>query len=221
MLKDVRAILFDAVGTLIYPDPPVVQVYFDVGCSFGSQLSKPEIALRFGAAFKARESQYLETNQSLERKRWREIVCEVFYDVTDADGALFDSLWHHFAQSENWSVYDDVIAAWCRMANSGLIIGVASNFDDRLLDISQDLEPLDNCEHLFWSARLGHSKPSHQFFQAIERRLELSPEEILLVGDHPLNDHQGAQQAGWHSTLIDRSNCFKNNSRIRSLSELV
>ena len=221
MLKDVRAILFDAVGTLIYPDPPVRQVYFETGRAFGTKLLEQEIASGFSAAFTQREGQYTKTNQSLERQRWREIVSDVFHDIKDADEQLFAALWDHFAQSENWGLYDDVEQAWKSVLQSGLIIGVASNFDDRLLNIFHDLSPLDSCEHLFWSAQLGHSKPSPKFFRAVEQQLGLRPHEILLVGDHPNNDREGAQAAGWNSLLLDRFSEYDGNDRIQSLSEIA
>ena len=47
----IRVIFFDAVGTLIHPDPPATDVYGAVGCRFGSRLDAAAIKERFRTAF--------------------------------------------------------------------------------------------------------------------------------------------------------------------------
>src|SRR5207302_1039003 len=49
---EVRAVFFDAVGTLIHPEPPAGAVYAEVGRRHGSRLTAAEIARRFAAAFR-------------------------------------------------------------------------------------------------------------------------------------------------------------------------
>ena len=144
-----------------------------------------------------------------------------FYDVAGAGEALFDSLWQHFAAPSNWRLYDDVCETWHELAELGLLVGVASNFDDRLQSICRGLEPLAGCPHLFWSAKIGFPKPSQQFFRSIESALKLPAQQILLVGDDPINDDQGARAAGWQSILIDRQHAANNQGRIRSLRQLL
>ena len=48
----VRAIFFDAVGTLLFPDPPAAVVYSAIGREFGLDASPVEISHRFRAAFR-------------------------------------------------------------------------------------------------------------------------------------------------------------------------
>ena len=50
MVVGVRAVLFDAVRTLIHADPLAADVYADVGRRFGSALTSAEIAHRFKVA---------------------------------------------------------------------------------------------------------------------------------------------------------------------------
>jgi putative hydrolase of the HAD superfamily len=49
-------VLFDAVGTLICPDPPVAQAYHAHGKRFGSRLTCEEVGRRFHAAFARQEA---------------------------------------------------------------------------------------------------------------------------------------------------------------------
>src|SRR5262245_26821640 len=105
------AILFDAVGTLIYPDPSPAEAYERHGRKFASRLTVDEIANRFREAFKAQEAIDLQdsagrTSEERERCRWQAIVRETFVDVADT-AALFEALWNHFAQPSSWRALDD------------------------------------------------------------------------------------------------------------------
>jgi putative hydrolase of the HAD superfamily len=51
----------------------------------------------------------------------------------------------------------------------------------------------------------GAAKPAAKIFlHALEQHM-LNPDEVLHVGDHPIEDFYGAQQAGLHTVLIDRA----------------
>src|SRR5690349_8543081 len=83
-----RVVLFDAVGTLIFPDPPVVEAYWQTGYRFGSRLSRQQIYAAFRVAFPQHHISG-QTDESVERKRWRAVVVQVFDDVHDAGTHLF------------------------------------------------------------------------------------------------------------------------------------
>jgi putative hydrolase of the HAD superfamily len=202
------AILFDAVGTLIFPRPDVAEAYQAAGKRFGSRLESDEIRWRFREAFARQEqrdaagSPVHATDETRERQRWRTIVGEVFADVSDAEG-LFEALWEHFAQPQHWQVYDDVADCLAELRSCGCRLGIASNFDDRLDAICQS-QPVLHLLPRFVSSRIGHKKPSPEFFRAIERILDLPPERILLVGDDLENDFLAARRAGWQAVSLDR-----------------
>lgn len=204
----VRAVLFDAVGTLLRPAPPVAAAYHAAGRRYGSRLSEQEIHSRFRSAFVRQEAIDVQsgsgvTSEARERARWREIVAEVFDDIASHE-ELFLVLWEHFAQPENWSLFADVPDAVRRLEERGLAWGIASNFDGRLARLCAGMAPLDRCRRLFASSDLGFRKPSREFFACIERELQLRPDELLLVGDDLANDYAAARSAGWHAVLVAR-----------------
>ena len=234
----VRMILFDAVGTLIRPREPVAETYHAAARRYGSQWSVPEIARRFPAAMRrhmgvgdeadvpeaVRAPAALDrppTSEREERRRWQAIVAEVIDDVTSAQDQLFDELWNHFADWRQWEVYPDVREAWESLEQLGYQLGIASNFDGRLPPICRQLEPLSRAAHVFHSAGLGHAKPSLDFFRAIERQLGRPPHELLLVGDDRINDRLGAQAAGWHALLLDRTATTTEPGIVRSLNAVA
>lgn len=208
VFTDIQAVLFDAVGTLIYPDPPVAAAYAAAGTRFGSRLAPDEIERRFRAAFARQEALDAEkyghrTSEERELARWQAIVAEVLDDANDPPG-LFAALWQHFAEPRHWRLHADAAELWSSHAARGVLTGIASNFDGRLKQICRGLPPLDDCRHVFASSELGVRKPSPEFFHAIEERLNLRPSQLLLIGDDWHSDYLAAKAAGWHAQFVDR-----------------
>src|SRR5687767_6525522 len=114
MREGIGWILFDAVGTLIYPDPPVAEVYLAAGRKFGSQLAAEDVAARFRSALAAEFDSASDftrppTSEFAELARWRRIVSAIFDDVPSPHASrLFQTLWLHFAEPAHWRLYDDV-----------------------------------------------------------------------------------------------------------------
>jgi len=219
------AILFDAVGTLLRPEPTVGVTYHAAGLRHGSQRSMAEIAERFQRAFAQSEAQDEargdgRTDEDHEVARWRTIVSEVYDDVASLP-PLLDELWRHFAVAEHWRLFEDAAAAWSKLAACGVRVGIASNFDSRLRSICQGLPPLVDCATLFISSEVGYRKPHVGFFRAIERSLAMPAERLLLVGDTPENDYHAAHAAGWQALLIDRHDRHPGVPREHKLRSLV
>src|SRR5437016_5097413 len=101
----IRAVFFDAVGTLLHPEPAASVVYAEVGRRHGSRYDLSGIDSRFHAAFRREEeidfAHGLRTDEAREVERWRRIVATALDDVTDAD-ACFEELFEHFSRPENW-----------------------------------------------------------------------------------------------------------------------
>ena len=224
MTTEIRAVVFDAVGTLMYADPPVVTAYRELGGRWGCVLSDAEIAGRFQRALARQDDADREsawsTSESRERERWQSIVAEVFSECQDVEG-LFLALWDHFADSRHWKLFPDVQACWQRLTEQGLTLAIGSNFDSRLESICRD-HRLASPECIFTSSAIGWRKPSRQFFEAIERTLQIPPDELLFVGDSFDNDYEGTQTAGWHSVLVSRQQppLSDANNVISSLEQL-
>jgi putative hydrolase of the HAD superfamily len=223
---EIRCVLFDAVGTLIFPHPPVAAAYGAVARRHGSSLGEEEIAARFRQAFCRQEAQDAAadaspTDEVRELRRWQAVVAETLSDVSDTTAA-FGELWLHFALPGNWRLFDDVAETWRELAARGLQLGVASNFDRRLHDVCRGLPPLDGCQRVFVSSELGARKPSSNFFRRVQDRLQLAAKQIMLVGDDWDNDFLAARQAGWRALFLDRRGrrgCGAET--VRSLHELA
>ncbi|MGI8979194.1 MAG: HAD-IA family hydrolase [Pirellulaceae bacterium] len=200
---NIRAVLFDAVGTLIYPHPPVAEVYHREAQKHGSKYSVNEIAGRFRAVI-ARHHQGGRTSESLERERWRRIVHDVIDDVEDSQELFLSALWKHFGAASSWRLFEDVAPTWQDLSRRGYLLGIASNFDSRLRTICRGLSPLTECRRIFVSSEVGFPKPEPRFYRAVEVQLGLRSEQILLIGDDHAADVAGPLSAGWQAIWLRR-----------------
>jgi putative hydrolase of the HAD superfamily len=202
---DVRAVCFDAVGTLIHPEPSAAAVYAAVARSLGSRLIEPEIAARFRIAFTREEAfdiaNGLRTDEERERRRWRHIVAEVLHDVCDGE-RCFEELFAHFARPDAWRLDPGAAAVLAELERRGYVLGMASNYDRRLRTVAAGLPALRPLRHLIISSEAGWRKPAPEFFAALCKHTGLSLGEVLFVGDDRVNDYDGAKAAGLRAVLV-------------------
>jgi putative hydrolase of the HAD superfamily len=206
LLTGVRAVAFDAVGTLITPDPPVSAVYYAIGQRHGSRLPADAIRSRFSAAFRAEEERDRaagwRTDPAREIERWRRIVAAVLDDVTDRE-TCYRELWDHFSRPAGWRCLPDVEPVLTELVRRGLAVGLASNFDSRLRIVVAELPDLAPIGPIVVSAEVGWRKPAAEFFTAVVRAFGCAPGEVLLAGDDLENDYTGAAAAGLRAVLLD------------------
>ncbi len=206
LLNGVDAVVFDAVGTLIYPDPPAPEVYAELGRRFGSQQMVSDIVPRFRAAFAREEAvdfeQGLRTSEDREIERWRRIVAAALDDVSDQE-ACFRELFEHFSRPVAWRCDPHAAETLEELARRGYMLGMASNYDHRLRWVVKDLQALMPIRHLIISSEVGWRKPSAKFYDALCRIMNLPAQNILYVGDDPVNDYEGSRTAGLRALLFD------------------
>src|SRR5262245_32529330 len=104
----ILGIVFDAVGTLIKPDPSVARAYTEAALRQGVELEPEEVRRRFQVHFQTDEVHadqgILSTDETTERRRWRKIVAGVLPEIGEPERA-FDELWDHFSRPESWRAF--------------------------------------------------------------------------------------------------------------------
>jgi putative hydrolase of the HAD superfamily len=222
----IQAIYFDAVGTLLYPDPPAAVVYEAVARRLGSRLTLGTIEERFTAAFARQEAldavAGFRTSEARELCRWRRIVAEVLDDVADAE-ACFQELYRHFARPEAWQCDPQAAPVLERLAACGILLGMASNYDQRLRAVVAGKRELRSVQRLAISSEVGWRKPAPEFFAALIAAADVPASGTLYVGDDPVNDFYGAEKCGIRAVLLDREGRHAATvpQRIERLADLV
>lgn len=217
------ACFFDAVGTLLVPDPPPAEAYSHVARRHGLNVSANDLRPRFAAAFSGEEEfdhrQGWKTSEAREVERWRRIVAAV---LNCEDEEIFADLWVHFSRAASWRLLPGCGQAIGRLATAGFRLGIASNIDSRLHAIMAEFVELTPLSLRIVSSETGWRKPSPNFFDAVITMAGRPADRITFVGDDFLNDYVGATRAGMRAILLDPEGKAGTGIRaIRCLSELV
>jgi len=207
----VKAVYFDAAGTLIRPSRRVGESYAAIAGKYGKRLTPDELSERFRLCFDGAPRLAFPNAASgdihrLERDWWRTLVRRVFepFGRFDSFEDFFTELFDYFAQPAAWTLFPEVLDTLTGLQQRGLKLAVISNFDSRLLTLLDGLGIGLFLSDVFVSSRVGYAKPDRRIFELALGRLGLQAREAIHVGDHEANDFEGARNAGLTALLIDR-----------------
>ena len=206
----IRAILFDAAGTLFYLTKTVGDHYAYVGREVGLELDAQKLESAFHTAWKQmpRRPAIDGPRKNDDKGWWRELVGHVFDQVAPSVNELdrdnfFEVAYEHFAEAGVWELYPEVPEV-LEQLRPRFQLGVISNFDGRLRFILQHLGISNYFSYIFISSELGADKPDPEIFHRALKIMNLNADEVLHVGDDPERDWQAAAAAGLLVFRLDR-----------------
>ena len=227
----IKAVFFDAAGTLIKPARRVGESYAAIAAKYGKSVTPAELFERFRVGFDgapplAFPGAGTAEIAALERQWWKRLVGQIFEPwgkFENFDG-YFDELFEYFATPSAWLLYPESIETLDMLKQRGLRLAVISNFDSRLLKILSGLEVGANFGEIFVSSAVGYAKPHPAIFNAALARFDLEPNQALHVGDSRTHDLEGAKNAGVKALLIDReltAEAELDSNRISNLRQII
>lgn len=200
-----RAVLFDAVGTLIHLREPVGATYARVAgggdpaalqAAFVTALrSQPPMVFPAldGAAADAAE-----------RRWWQEVVEAVFAGAgTALPAGAFDALWRYYAGAAAWQAAPGAHALLDDLRGRGRRTGMVSNFDHRLPAVLDALDLAARLDVVVLPRDAGAAKPDPRIFHLALARLGVAAGDALYVGDDAADDIAGAAAAGMRALHVD------------------
>lgn len=130
------------------------------------------------------------------RVEWCTQLCEM-WDWRDAPPA--EELAMHY--DKNFGDFNVIFPNSARLLQAlkdkGYLVGVITNGPSLLQNHKMDTSGLrPYCDIVVVSGDVGVHKPDPALFVYTADKLGLKPEECVYVGDHPINDIQGALAAG-------------------------
>jgi putative hydrolase of the HAD superfamily len=206
----IRAILFDAAGTLFFLTNTVGDHYAYVGREVGLDLDAQQLDRAFHAAWQQmpRRPAIDGPRENDDKGWWRELVDLVLDQVApslnefDRDN-FFEIAYEHFAETGVWELYPEVPSV-LEQLQPRFQLAVISNFDGRLRFILEHLGISKFFAHIFISSEIGADKPDPEIFRRALKLVELKPDEVLHVGDDPERDWEAASAAGLSTFRLDR-----------------
>jgi putative hydrolase of the HAD superfamily len=224
----IKAVFFDAAGTLMKPARGVGESYSHFAAGYGVEVAPSALAERFRVCFGQAPRLAFpgvpeEAIALLEKNWWKDVVARVFepWRSFEKFDEFFDELFAYFADPRAWTLYPEVLQTLAALRQRGVRASVISNFDSRLLAILNGLGIAGFFEEIFVSSRIGYAKPDAEIFHAAIKHLGLPPQQAVHVGDSEINDLHGANNAGLRGILVDRRTQAGDHQRITSLSSIL
>jgi putative hydrolase of the HAD superfamily len=206
----IKAIFFDAAGTLLYLPESVGQNYALVGRELGLTLDPQRLDAAFYSAWKKMPLRDASDGprDNDDKDWWHDLVDRTLMEVAPAMGELdrdnfFEIAYEHFAEAGVWNLYDEVAEVLATL-QPRFQLAVVSNFDGRLRMILEQLGVSKFFAHIFVSSELGADKPDPEIFRRALRFAKLGPDEVLHAGDDPERDWAAATAAGLKVFKLER-----------------
>ncbi len=195
----IRAVLFDAVGTLFHSRGTIGEIYGNVAANYDFHSDPDAIDQEFLHLVKAR-------GIPVDKAGWKSLVGSVFANLGPFPrfDDFFEEIYEVFRTEQGWHCYRETVPVLETLKQSHYRLGVVSNFDSRLNGVLDDLRIRPYFEAIVTPDSSGHAKPDTRIFLNATDRLGVTPPEALFVGDDLRQDVQGAARAGLDSILVDR-----------------
>ncbi|CAL7935287.1 unnamed protein product [Xylocopa violacea] len=213
-----RLITFDVTGTLLMTK--LEEHYAEIGSHYGLSVDPRKLARSFRKSFRKLSIEHpvygKHTGIGWENW-WRKIVHNVFKDqhtfVSDATlDKVANNLIQCYGTSMCWHKYPGAIELLEYLKKKGLILGVISNFDERLEAVLVDTKIRFYFSFVLTSYEFGAEKPDTSIFDEALRltkerhKINVTPQEAIHIGDSINNDYIGAKKANWNAILIQHDN---------------
>jgi putative hydrolase of the HAD superfamily len=206
----VKAIIFDAGGTLLCPARPVGETYAKFAKAGSVKLSAAATETAFLQAFKSStpRSRDLVPRDGNDRAWWKQVVKLSLPENAFADQAsfetFFEAVYLYFAKPEAWEIYPEVMEVLEELRDYPVELAVLSNWDSRLNGVLDGLGLGEFLPRRFISAELGWEKPDPAIYRHVADIMRVPAGALLSVGDHARNDVEAPRKAGWQALQIER-----------------
>ncbi len=201
-----RAVLFDAVGTLIDVREPIGDTYSRIAEKYGAAISSWRLDDAFARVWRAAPAMVYpglpaEASARREREAWRAIVRQTYLAadsaIRPADfDACFEELFAHYATRAAWCARAGAHEALAALRRGLVATAVVSNFDRRLHGILADLELAPLLDLVWLPSDAGIAKPDPAIFLSALAALGVPRERAMVVGNDEQRDLAGARAAG-------------------------
>jgi len=217
----VKAVLFDLGGTLI-DTADIFEIWRRILEAHGIKRSLDKIS----SAHKETEKQfnpkdyprlsdefYITWNLHILKKLG---ICK---NLQSLAGKISEEWWDH----SDVRLYPDAEEALRQLKKMGLKMGLVTNgFQSDIDQILPRVGLANFFDVTVGVDAVGKTKPNREIFLYTLKKLGVSPQEVLFVGDQLETDYEGARKEGLQALLIDREDKIRKRvKKIRSLKEIA
>jgi putative hydrolase of the HAD superfamily len=203
-----RALLLDALGTLLELQPPAPRLRIELAQRFGLRISETEAERAIAAEIAYYRAHLDEGRDPAALAALRSRCAEALRDALPDDErvAAIDNaaLTGALVASLRFEPFADVRPALAAARAAGRRLVVVSNWDVSLDEVLDRLGLAPMLDGVVTSAALGARKPSPVIFEHALELAGVAAHEAIHVGDSIAEDVGGARAAGIEAVLIKR-----------------
>ena len=227
----IKAVFFDLYHTLIGYDPPREDAVAGTLRRMGVTVSAKSLRRHLVTAD---EFFYSETSKKPLKERneeetialWASYQTVVLQEagITPSNELIKNILADMKKAKYELVLFEDVMPALKVLTDRKLALGLISNADRDVSPLLEKLGILSLLKVRLTSQEAGVSKPHPDIFRLGVKRMGITPDEALYVGDQWVVDVQGARGAGLRSLLLDRGGYFEevpSSEKIDSLKDIA
>src|SRR6266704_3758424 len=181
----IKAIFFDAAGTLFFLTKTVGDHYALVSHEIGLKLDAKKLEEAFHTAWKKMPPRPAidGPREDDDKGWWRELLRRVLDHIAPSLSELdrdnfFEVAYEHFAEAGVWEAYPVVFGVLEKL-QSQFQLAVISNFDGRLRLILEHLCISKFFGHVFVSSEIGADKPDPGIFRRALKFVNLKADQVL------------------------------------------
>jgi 2-haloalkanoic acid dehalogenase type II len=217
-----RAVLFDALGTLVELEPPWPYLRATLARRHGIEVADGEAREAVLAEMSYYREHHAEGVDAESLSDLRRRCAEVLREHLPAAGALdLDALTELLLESLRFTPFPDAAPTLATLHAAGLRLAVVSNWDCSLAGILSQVGLGGALDEVVVSAQAGAAKPDPRIFALALEQLHRGPREAIFVGDSPDTDVAGAQAAGMRALLIDRVGSAGGGPELETIGSLA
>jgi putative hydrolase of the HAD superfamily len=202
-VTEVRAVLLDALGTLVELQPPAPRLRRLLRQA-GFEVTEEQAAAGFAAEIAYYLDHHLDGSDPERLERLRDRCAEEMRKALDIPGLDHAAARRAMLGALEFIAYPDVLPVLGELRGRGVTLIVASNWDCSLPDRLRPAGILELVDGVVTSAEVGAAKPSPRVFERALAVAGVEAGEALHVGDKVDNDVRGAAAAGVRGVLVQR-----------------
>ncbi len=220
-MNDVRAVLLDALGTLVRLEPPAPRLRVQLR-RHGVEVSEHDAERAFAAEIAYYLAHHGEGRDPASLELLRDRCAAVLAGELDLERAKPGVVRAAMLGSLEFTPFPEVPAALGGLRERGLRLVVASNWDCSLPSVLARAGVRSLVDGVVSSAVAGAPKPDPAVFREALGVAGVDAAEAVHVGDSERNDIEGARAAGVRALLVLRhGDPPAGTETVRSLAELA
>ena len=206
-----RAVLLDALGTLVALDPPAPLLHE----ALGGRPPRGEVERAMRAEMSYYRAHSHEGRDAASLAELRERCAALLTRELGVEVSVETMM-----SAIRFRAHDDAADALADLRERGLALVCVSNWDCSLPEGLERVGLAGLLDGVVASAVIGHAKPDPAIFEAALGLADCEPAEALAVGDTEAEDVAGARAAGIPAVLLDRDGEAGAYGAIASLTEI-